>query len=364
MRNFTKLFLGLALALGATTANAQIDVACTAVTSPVAGSTVYENSPSVALDFTIENMGAAIPAGSTDTIFIDVTVNGTFLAAFTRDPANAFAAGASEPLTVGNLNLANIPGLATGPVEVCVSSRVAADNNLANDTSCSSFTYATALAADLGVTDVVVVAPAPTQGNLLNLGASISELNVIITNHGATTVPAGFQIPYTISQGSQSFNLIGTLATDLTQGQTTTRVITNPAVLPTLPTVEGDFDICVETTLTGDPDASNNSFCKTFKMNDPSTPPLSVEEAAIALDKVFYNGGNLNVNLTNNGEFNQINFVVSNLAGQQVVNQVVNLAGQKEVNRVINLNNAAQGTYILGVYSEGQLVSTSKFFVN
>lgn len=269
MKNFTKILMAVPFLAMGYTASAQLDVGCTSVDLPVNGSTIFENLP-LDIAYTRENFGDPIAANSTDTINMDIIVDGNLVVSLIRNPANAFATGAVEntgsanPLDLSTLNLP------TGNIEVCVATRLSGDNDISNDTSC--VTVVNGGAADLGVTNVALVTPATSP---IQLGTSITEFQIEYQNFGTSTIPAGTVIPFTFSIGASVLQAITGPANDIAPGGSETVNVDNPPVIPAVPTSPGAFSLCARTSVDNDADPLNDEFCLNLSMALPPAPTVT-----------------------------------------------------------------------------------------
>ncbi|UTW62894.1 IPT/TIG domain-containing protein [bacterium SCSIO 12741] len=264
-------YLSLAIVLFSTSLlNAQIDVGISTISSPATGSTV---SPVVTqVGFDIRNYGTmTLPMNHSDTVFIECLINNNLVETYIRPLATAaLAPGASESWNInfdfGNYNLT--PG---STFTYCLRTRLKSDPTSSNDTRCVSYTLASQ-GFDLGVGPGSVEITNPTGYNpnsTIPIGTPLNELAFDVVNYGSSSVPAGTTITIDLKIGNgTTIPLSGSLGQTLAAGGTTNFTIDcSPAGIDeSLPTVTGGFQICVETTMSNDPNTNNDGSCSSWAM--------------------------------------------------------------------------------------------------
>lgn len=312
------------------------------------------------IGLTIENVGTvAIPAGTP--ISLIMTVNSTiFLAdtlAFTTDIP---AAGTSSLWSTANYTFDGL----TPNVTICGIAYVVgfADDDSTNNTNCDNYTVTTAVSADLSATSITIIDPTNLDGfdldNETETPPSLMEVNAIFTNNGDITYMAGYDISYDLYIGASSISLFGSLGSPLAPGQTTTRIISDPTLLPVVPEDSGTYELCVQLNDASDAVESNDTACLAFTIIDsydpfnPSNWPLGVSNLNEDEISVFY----ANDFVVVEGITAQTNVRVMDVAGNEVMSEVLTSNGRLSLN-------AASGIYIVQAIQNGNLIKTQRVSV-
>jgi len=368
MKNFTYSLIAATIGLMSFgTASAQ-DVTTTSIDAPLAGATVYSNV-GTAISYTRENLGPntiTIAQQTDSAITITVLVDGIVAGTVFRNSGTDLPINTPEPIGFATAALPDWStlGLTTGAVDFCVVTGFNLDTNKTNDTICHSINYESdPLPIDLGVVSNVITAPSSTT---FEPGDLIFAYEVEFTNFSTVDLAPGFNFTFE-GEIDGDIKPVG-LATNVVwvAGETISYEETSLGNIPGVPNTPDTYDFCARTTLVGDPDATNNELCIEITVNepDPGTWPVGIEETSVAVSNAFFYDGQLTVNMSNTGDLKEAKFVVMNTAGQQVAADVVNFSGQTSSVNYMNLNDVAKGVYILGVYTDGQMIARKKFVVS
>lgn len=342
------------------------DIGCTAVVSPANGVTIYDDQQFL-VTYSRENYGNAIAANHAESILMDLTVNGTLVTTFTRDPANAFLSGAAnaETVTGGTAFTAATIGLTAGLNNVCVATRLSTDTNALNDQSCVSVTYAdTYFPCDLGISNVVLVTPATTMLDLVD-NDQLEEFTITVTNFSASTAPNGLLLPFTFTIDGDIQYANGVLTADLMPGMTTDLTASSANVtMPAFPMDTGSFQLCASVDIPMDADNANNQFCLDMFMENsalnPGAWPVGINELSEAINSVYYNGDRLLVDYSASISSGTMQFIVTNMNGQQVAASSAEKGGGEHD---FFIGHLSSGTYVISIRSESLVVGQQKFVV-
>lgn len=277
--------------------SAQVDVACTAVLSPVSTDTLYSNSATVSTQYTRKCVGTTIPANG-DTVWMNFFVDGAFAGRVPRDNTVAFMKDSSETRTGGSVNLSTL-SLTPGLHDFCVAAIVKGDANHSNDTTCVQLYMSSKIAPlDLSITNVMVAAPTPANGNEYATDQSLEEITLTINNVGGAAIASGTVLPIDFTVAGVTVALQLRLGAVLAPAATLNSRATRTAVaaLPNFPSALGNFDVCCKINFSGDTDNSNDENCFTYKMVPGVTPIISSfsPTSGPCLTKVTINGTNFN----------------------------------------------------------------------
>ena len=199
------------------------------------------------------------------------------------------------PCTPGGID-ENFP-TSNGAFQICIETTLSSDVNSNNDQSCTSWIMGSGggTVYDVGVVDVEILNPSGfPAGSSVPLGTSLNRVTVTFENFGTTSIPSGTSIPcfFQISGGAQqnfTFNLPATLSAGGTVSYNLNTSNSSTGILADFPTSAGNFNICVESNLTGDPTTSNNRRCRSWAMSSggslthlvtgfsPSSGPVGTE---------------------------------------------------------------------------------------
>jgi hypothetical protein len=306
MKHFTRLFFLSLIALSSFNLQAQsYDLAVTeiAITPATATGNVPVNTNLFILA-TLTNAGTSIiPDQSTfDMHFI---VDGDTLESINYIFNGALNPGASALTNSSGFELTN-----PVPTDFCAAAifTTLTDPNLTNNFSCEiNVNVGTSANVDLSADSVAIVAPSNIDGFDVDNGTetvpAMTELLAVFTNNGNVEYLAGYPISYRIVLGSQDLGVSGTLQEDLLPGGSTTRNITNLAIIPNSPQEVGTYNLCVIVN-EDDANSNNDTACVAFSIIDTYIPPEPVGVAEV-------NTNGYNVTFTN--DFITVSNVNSNL---------------------------------------------------
>jgi hypothetical protein len=336
MKTFTRLFNLFICAAIANTAFAQTDLSVTGLTTLATATGQISPSSPTFLRLEFENSGVdVIPSGATALVFFlngtDTiqTINGVFDG---NIAVGGVVTATSDPFTLPPTP-ANIT-LCAGIIMTSV-----AETDSTNNLICLPFTVSTAAQVDLKANSLSIVAPTNIDGFNIDNGQNdvpkFTELSAEFENAGNVIYPVGYQIAYKIGLAGDSINVIGTLASELLPGGTTTRTINNPALIPAMPQDSGTYDICV-VIKEDDENSANDKACASFTIvdafdvNNPDNWPLGIENTTDAGVQVFVSNGKLNVA----GVQGSTTIQVTDISGKVVANETINRDSSLTINSV------------------------------
>jgi len=365
MKNFTQSLIGAVVGVMCIGVASAQDVTTTSIDAPVAGATIYSNVGS-AVSYTRDNVGAApiTSAQQVDSaVTITVLVNGVSVATAFRNSASDMAVNTPESSSLQTPPDWSMLGLASGTFELCIVTGSNLDMNQANDTICQTNTYeSNPLPIDLGVTGLTITSPASTE-YISGSGNGVLAYEAEFINNSTVDLPPNFAFPLEVEIDGDIISIplsgpgVGWAA------GTNSLFAGAAAQSPETPNPVGSYDFCARTTLAGDPDNTNNEFCTGITVILGPVPIGIEEEDAAAINNVFYSDRQLTVNMSNTSDLGETMFVVMNTAGQYVTSDIVNFSGQATSTNKMDLSNVAKGIYILGVYSDEQMIARKKFVV-
>ncbi len=306
MKHFTRLFFLSIIALSGLTVNAQTyDMAVTelAITPSTSTGNVPVNA-NLFMIATITNAGTSIiPDQSTfDMHFI---VDGDTLETINYIFNGALNPGAAALTSSSSFILTN-----PVPTDFCAAAifTTLTDLDLTNNFICETgVNVGTAANVDLSADSIAIVAPNNIDSFDVDNGTEtvpdMTELLAVFTNNGNVEYVSGYPISYIIKLGAQELNVSGTLQAPLLPGESTTRNITNEAIIPDSPQEVGTYDLCVIVN-ENDANSGNDTSCMAFSIIDTYIPPEPVGVAEV-------NTNDYSVTFTN--DFIALSNVLSNL---------------------------------------------------
>lgn len=312
MKTFTRLFSIIAIAGYSTFASAQIDLSVTGLSTVATATGQVPPATPISMLLSFENAGSGdIPDQTPAIIFFlngidtietnSVFFNGAF-------PAGAATSFPSDKFTV--------PGT---PVNISLCGGIVlptlGETDSTNNVLCLPFTVSTSAQVDLKANSVTIVEPTNLDGfdidNGNNTVPDITSMTATFENVGNVVYPAGYAISYRLGLDGDTLNVSGTLSAALEPGGTTTRQITNTAIIPAVPQDSGTYQYCVIIN-ENDENPANDKACGTFTIVDafdtsnPDNWPLGIEESAKNGVRAFSANGKLNVIGVNDETYVQI----------------------------------------------------------
>ena len=364
MKNsYISLWLFAIAFLGVKQINAQdsIDVGVMTIATLNDNEDILPGMGTRTLGFTVNNYGTTVVTG--DDFELNFAVNGTSpLPNNIGLPANlSINPGESSNLTL-NQAIDLIPLLQAGANSFCVYTVPAGtniDTDMSNDTNCITLNYDPNTNIDLGAQSIEIVAPSAAD-NRYEIGTSITEVNLSISNESNIVIPAGNRIPYTLAIGNTTFNIAGTLQNDLAPSATTNRTVSNPDVIPSVPQTPGDYRLCVITNLSSDNVASNDTSCVDIEAYDPNNTGI---EEVNDFDRVsaYFSNHRIYIDL-NTTQSKKIDVFVHNIAGQLVTQKTQGISANTQ-QRIELSAEFTPGIYVVSVTSNGNILKTQKIAV-
>lgn len=345
------------------------DIGCTSVNFPTNGMTIF-NDQQFNVGYTRENFAFDIPANYSDTVFMDVTVNGNLITSFVRNPASAFLSGvgnAESSFGSATFTAASL-GLTVGTNNVCVATRFASDTNAANDISCVSVTYGNAnYSGDLGITDIELVTPSSPSLDLAD-SPVLSNFNITVKNFANTPAPQGLVLPITMWIGSDEQTAQGILGADLAPDSTTQfQVSSANLTLPALPMDTGGFQLCSSVEIAMDANSANDAYCLDMYMmdsdfidpSDPNNWPSGIRPTEVSLGQVFYANGMLHLSYAI-PEASGARIIITDMRGAILANEPL---PANAVQHSMALKNMTSGTYVATLSVDKLMIDRVKFVV-
>lgn len=323
MKHFTRLFFLASLLISSSALNAQTyDMAVTELS--ITPSTATGNVPVNANLFmiaTITNAGTSIiPDQSTfDMFFI---VDGDTIETINYIFNGALNPGASALTSSSSFVLTN-------PVstDFCAAAifTTLTDPNIANNFTCeTNVNVGTAANVDLSADNIEIVAPTNIDSFDIDNGTetvpAMTELLAVFTNNGNVEYVSGYPISYMIKLGAQELQVSGTLQSPLLPGESTTRNITNLAIIPNSPQEVGTYNLCAILT-ENDGNSGNDTACVAFSIIDTYMPPEPVGVAEVNTNdyNVTFNNDFIAVSNVNS----HLNASIIDMNGRVIANEMI-----------------------------------------
>lgn len=257
-------------------ANAQYDIGCSAVNSPVNGDTIYSNTAMIDPNYTRKNFGATVPAAVP--IMMRFKIDGVQIDSVAR-PSSAGDFSADETRRIGRTIDFNANSLTTGNHSFCVVAYTANDNDRSNDETCINFYYSSTPGnLDLSAANVSVTAPVAKNGNEYGTDETLETIAFTLKNVGSVKIASGITVPITVAVGTDiNSNITYTTQAEFKPGDSLNLTASRStiATLPNFPTTLGNFDVRVAPNLSGDVDPNNNIGSATYKMVAGTTPTVA-----------------------------------------------------------------------------------------
>lgn len=222
------------------------------------------------------------------------------------------------------------------------------ENNPANNFICRDTMFVnTSAANDWAADDLTLHEPSNIDGfdidNYENTVPDLDSLTATFTNIGNMTYTQRTPLSYRIGLNGDTSDVTGFLANDLAPGESTTRVINNPAILPAVPQDSGTYALCAIANALGDQVSANNSSCDSFTIID-SYNPFAPGNWPTGQDEV--EGESLNIiptmdNVLITGVENSTIITVTDMQGRIIDMSEINKNGS------INLEAQATGIYVI-----------------
>ncbi|MGB0404230.1 MAG: T9SS type A sorting domain-containing protein [Salibacteraceae bacterium] len=332
----------VAFLIGTSSIAQNIDVACDTILFPSPGITLAQGT--VPLQYVRTNYGDTLQMN--DSVFMNIFIDNTYIGKVNR-PASIFLP--NNPDT-GQISL-NFATATIGSHQICVATSVfgKTDINPSNDTSCTTFNIA---ANDLAVDSMSVYSPMKSPGDTFSLTESLDSIYLTVRNNSSSLIFTNGIIPMTISINGVVSNINVDLGTNIIAPGNAVGLQIGGTLIPALPTTPGVFDICAFTNLTEDSDRSNDTLCQSYVIQTSPSTGIGVENF-VKSEKVFYNNGNLHIELYNY-QNQSLNLKVMDMTGKTVVNEQIEINNTALQSHSMDINELPNGAYIL--------VSNSKTF--
>jgi len=281
MKNFTRFAFTAAILLHMS-AFAQYDTGVSDVrVSTTPNNTVPANFSS-SIYYTLTNVGAALTTN--ETIVTGVLINGDTAFGPLQITGNIpTATELNVPHDLINQNNQLITFLyefdPTEPFHaICAFSFVLqGEDNPANNYTCHDTVFVNSNAVnDWAADELILHKPSEIFGfdldNNENIVPDLDSLTATFTNIGNMTYTERTRLNYRLGLAGDTTDVEGTLSADLGPGESTTRIINNPAILPVVPQDSGTYRLCAIANAIGDNVPENNVSCDTFNIIDSYNP--------------------------------------------------------------------------------------------
>lgn len=354
MKNFTRFALILGLVTLSSSLLAQFDSGVSNIrVSSTPNGTVPANFTS-SIYYTLTNAGAALTPNETlvtgviingDTAFGPLSISGNIPSATDINCPHGLIDGNGNAITFYYQFVPTEPYFA-----ICVFSFISqGETNPSNNFVCLDTMYVnTGAQNDWSADEIILHEPTTLDGFDLNNNnndpvPALDSLTATFTNIGNMTYTQRTPLSYRLALAGDTTNVQGVLANDLAPGESTTRVINNPQILPAVPQDSGLHNLCAIVNVINDPVAANNVTCTSFRIIDSYNPfapgnwPLGQDEIINAdlsitpvQEQVLIQGVNNNTIIT-----------VTDMQGKVIeVNEVIQDAN-------VNLSERSAGVYVI-----------------
>lgn len=193
-----------------------------------------------------------------------------------------------------------------------------------------------------------------------NVPPPLSEVEINLVNAGSVTYLFGTQIEYSIYINNDVHTIVSTIMSEsVGPNQTSTRIITNKAVLPAIPDSAGTYQFCSRTEVPNDLTPVNNAACMIFKIvdnydpSDPSNWPFGVEDTKMEDAKIYMSNNQLKVETSSSYSLR-----LFDLSGKIILTEQLN--GNIEM----PMNNLEPGLYFVRLDHADGTSQTKKIIVN
>ena len=354
------VFLILCLPICAT--YAQIDVALMDINI---SSNSINQTPidlSTSIEISIENMGPnSLAVG--DTVLASISYNNSLIQhAFELEAA--LDSGAVTALSFGASNRIKI--LSTwDTISFDALIQVPGDTVDSNDIYSEEFYATTAINNDWSGAEITILAPSNLNNfdidNGTNVPPPLSSIEINLVNNGDVTYLEHSILDYTIYLGNDESSLRASIgAGGVSGGETTTRLVTNQAVLPSIPDSAAVHQLCVRTEAAQDATANNDASCKVFTIldnynpNDPNNWPWATPEIGEYNTSLFVANDNLIVRT----EASRYDLLIFDLSGKAVHQSA------QEGNAQVTLDVLSNGLYFARIITpETTELANHKFVI-
>ena len=172
------------------------------------------------------------------------------------------------------------------------------DTNLSNNQFEETFYASTIVNNDWHAGIIKIIEPSNLNffdvDNNTNIPPPLTSVRVDLVNTGTVTYLPGTLINYDVYVLDDVRSLSGYIGESaVSNGDISTRTITNQALLPVIPDSAGTYQLCARSTVPNDLTSNNNAACTILKMvdnydpTDPANWPFAVDEVADLNAKVF-----------------------------------------------------------------------------
>lgn len=246
------------------------------------------------------NDSVALPMG--DSIHFSISVNGTYLY---RTMVMTAGLDTTEQFeyNFGDSNLI-LFGQTVDTFDAVGIVIVYGDSGMNIDTTILPYRTSTTVYNDWIGSDIDIMSPSNLNGfnldNGTNIPPPISEVEVLLTNTGAVTYLQYTPIQYRVYMGGEDYSIEGILEDgDVGLGESTTRSVTNQALLPSTPNAVGTYTLCMAVDINSDNNNGNDESCTDFTIvdnydpTDPNNWPHAVEETPVIEATVRASGTNV-----------------------------------------------------------------------
>ena len=341
---------------------AQIDIAVIDVniSSNLANQTPIDLTTGV--EISIENMGPnSLAVG--DTVLASISYNNSLIQhAFELEAA--LDSGSVTTLAFGPTNRIDI--LSTwDTIAFEAHIQVSGDSVDSNDFYHEEYYATTAINNDWSGAEITILAPSNLNNfdidNGTNVPPPLSSIEINLVNNGDVTYLEHSILDYTIYLGNDESSLRASIgAGGVSGGETTTRLVSNQAVLPSIPDSAAVHQLCVRTEAAQDATANNDASCKVFTIldnydpNDPNNWPWATPEIGEYNTSLFVANDNLIVRT----EASRYDLLIFDLSGKAVHQSA------QEGNAQVTLDVLSNGLYFARIITpETTELANHKFVI-
>jgi hypothetical protein len=239
-----------------------------------------------------------------------------------------------------------------------------ADTNLSNNQFGETFYASTIVNNDWHAGIIKIIAPSNLNffdvDNNTNSAPPLSHVEVDLVNEGTVTYLFGTLINYEVYLQNDVRSLSGYInASSVSNGDISTRSVTNQALLPVIPDTAGTYQLCARSAVPNDLTANNDAACMIFKMvdnYDPTDPvnwPFAVDEIEDKNAKVFMTDNQLILNAKSQTELEIID-----LSGKIIFTDAFNGSHSH------SMSDYNAGIYFVRLIASDASIQTEKVFVH
>jgi hypothetical protein len=255
------------------TSLAQSDIAVTDISASSDVNNWVPEGLNTTLGLTFQNMDS-LPIAAGDSILVSIQA-GIFLADAWIVLPEAMDTMATYTHNFGIDNRVSFTSSMDTAVLIGMATHLA-DSNLSNNQWEETFYASTIVNNDWHAGPIIINKPSNLNffnvDNGTNIPPQLSEIEVSLINNGTVDYLEGTLIEYELYVDSDVRQLSGNVSTNIGNGGSSVRVVSNRAVLPSIPDSAGTFQLCARPLTPNDLTPENNAACMVFKIIDNFDP--------------------------------------------------------------------------------------------